>query len=172
MHLHDEMKSFFRQEASLAVIIISDEDESVRGQKSNPDNLINHVRTSFGQSKKFQVHSIIAHTRECLNTHGNTYGQRYEKLSEATGGTVGNICANDYSQIMGTIGERILSSSKVGQLKCTPQDIDNDGRIDITISSTNSNAQIPRYAVNGRRVKFHTELPHGEYRFDYYCFTY
>ena len=172
MDLHSKMAEFFREEASLAVIIISDEDESRDDKKNNPDNLINHVREGFGQGKKFQVHSIIAHTQACLNTHGKTYGQRYEELSETTGGTVGDICANDYSQIMGSIGERILRSSKMSQLKCSPQDIDNDGQVDMMIVPIGFNAQIPRYTVNGRRIEFRTELPGGEYRFNYYCFAY
>ena len=173
MQLHSEMKSFFRQEAFFAVILISDEDEFGDNEKSDPDNLIGYVRESFGEDKNFQFHSIIAHTQECLkmDVH-NRHGQRYEELSTATGSVVGDICADDYSETIDAITKKMSGDEKTVPLGCPPQDIDNNGHIDMTITAKDPSVQIPKYTVNGRRVEFHTELPHGEYTFDYHCFTY
>ena len=173
MQLHNEMKSFFREDAFFSVILISDGDESGDDEKSNPNNLIDYVRTSFGQDKNFQFHSIIAHTQDCLkkDVH-NRHGQRYEELSTATGGFVGDICADDYSEAINAIAEKMLGDEKIVPLGCAPQDINNNGQIDMTVTPIDFNVQIPKYEVDGRRVIFHTGLPKGKYRFDYHCFTY
>ncbi len=164
---------FFRNNADLAVVVVSDEDESRNGIKNDPDNLISYVKESFGQSKIFQFHSIIAHTWICVNARreGHIYGQKYESLSKKTGGIVGDVCSDDYTGVLSEIGQRMHETHKIHNLKCKPQDIDNDNVIDIEVIAKTPGIEVPGYIINGHRVEFDTDLLNGEYEFIYHCFT-
>ncbi len=174
---------FLRYDSALAVVVVSDEDESPDDEvncsdgcpsstfhsKSDPDNLIDYVDRVFGPEKVFQFHSIIASTRLCLDGEGYTYGHKYRELSIKTGGVVGNICSDHYSGILSIIGNRVSNLRRTYKLDCTPQDANNNGVIDMKVIAKNGASTIPRYTVSGESISFHRDLNQGEYELIYHC---
>ncbi len=164
------LNEFFRKDAALAVVVISDEDDSGSEARNKPENLIAHVKRSFGEDKIFQFHSIIAHTQSCIDGKGKAYGYNYAKLSRLTGGIVGNICLDKYDNMLATIGSGLSNLTKTTyQMKCAPQDIDNDGLVNLGITPRNS-PKNPGYIVKGSHIQFEQALkPGGSYDLVYYC---
>lgn len=163
-----EMASFFRDEAALAVVVVSDEDESGKSDKNIGKNLKKLVQSHWGSKKTFQFNSIVVHTQQCLFGEGATMGRAYLELSKLTEGIVGDICADDYSKMLSDLGKGVADLTKLHTLKCRPQDIDNDGKVDIHIEVKNG-AQVPGYAINGQRLEFDTALSADEYDIHYFC---
>ncbi|MCC6138591.1 MAG: VWA domain-containing protein [Bdellovibrionaceae bacterium] len=159
---------FYRKDAALAVVIVSDEDESKNGLKNKGDELLKLVNSTWSEQKKFQFNSIIVHTNECLSNGGFTMGDKYEALSIKTGGVVGDICANNYSQILKDIGKGVSSLQKSYTLKCEPQDVDQDGKADVVVTESSSK-KVPGYKVVKNQILFDQALPNGDYNFEYYC---
>ena len=163
------LNEFFRQEAALAVVVISDEDDSGSLTRNNPENLIAHVKRSFGEDKIFQFHSIIAHTQSCLDGKGEDYGYNYEKLSRLTGGIVGDICSDNYGRILSDIGNGMSNLTKTYEMKCVPQDTDNDGVVNFQVAPRVSGLSLPGYTISGSHVEFDAPLEIGDYQLTYYC---
>ncbi|MEM7645731.1 MAG: hypothetical protein AAF203_02365 [Pseudomonadota bacterium] len=163
-----KLARFFRRDAALAVVVVSDEDESESGFKNDGDNLISLVEQKWGRNKTFQFNSIIVHTQQCLWGEGAQMGVEYERLSRKTNGIIGDVCARNYSDILKSLGEGVSNLEKVHNLKCDPQDIDNDGQIDLVISSRDGSA-IPGYTIDERRIEFDQALNPDQYEFRYYC---
>ncbi len=144
----------YRSDASLAVIMISDEDErSVGGDASKvfypgelfslevedlPQSYVTKIKQEFGNDKRFTFNSIIvipgdaacmtAQDAEGAKSH---YGYKYNELSRLTGGAVGSICAADYSSNLYYFKDRIVSKLSSIALECAPV-----GNVDVTITPT------------------------------------
>ncbi|MFN3453321.1 MAG: hypothetical protein ACK41T_00075 [Pseudobdellovibrio sp.] len=145
----------YRNEASLAVIIISDEDErSVGGDASQvfypgelkpletddlPQSYINKVKQKFGMNKRFTVNSIIVKPGDtsCMSKQDQQeggkskshYGYKYHELSQLTNGVSTSICENDYSTNLKYFKDRIVTTLGSIPLECTPV-----GVVDVTIT--------------------------------------
>lgn len=114
--------NFIRSDAQLAVVVISDEDESANAHRNDPQNLLTYIQTSFNGQKAFSFHSIITRPDDtaCKNTHGATYGQRYAQISNMTGGVIGDVCATDYAAQVQGIAEGVRKTLKSVTLTCAP----------------------------------------------------
>jgi hypothetical protein len=133
----------YRDNAAVAYIIISDEDErSVGGDASQkyyanelkaletedqPQAFVDKFKTIFGQDKRFTVNSIIVKPGDSTckasqDAQGaiSHYGFKYQELSNLTGGGVGSICATDYSTNMDLFFGKITSSLSSVPLECVP----------------------------------------------------
>ena len=144
--------SCYRADASLSVIMISDEDErSVGGDESQvyytgelkaleaddqPQEYINKIKQSFGNDKRFTFNSIIVKPGDtaCMTAQDaegskSHYGYRYSELSQLTNGATGSICAADYSSNLYYFKDRIVNSLASIPLECTPV-----GDIKVTIT--------------------------------------
>lgn len=163
-----DIAKFYRSEAALAVVVVSDEDESGSTFKSKGDELLKLVNQKWNDQKKFQFNSIIAHTRECLSSGGHTLGIKYEALSKKTNGVVGDICANNYSEILKNIGKGVANLQKTFTLKCEPQDADLDGKVEFSVAAK-STRPTPAYTVKGNTVEFVQPLNPDDYEFQYFC---
>lgn len=131
----------YRSDASLAVIVLSDEDErSVGGDSSQQYytgefqllegddqayGYLNKIRQSFGLTKRVSVNSIIVKPGDsaCMATQDaggskSHYGYKYNELSQITGGYVGSICDADYSSNLYYFKDRIVNSLASVQLEC------------------------------------------------------
>lgn len=163
----------FRTNSTLAVILISDEDErSVGGiqawspaqyqplQPNNyPASLVSKVAATWGAGKTFIWNSIIVKPGdtqcEALQDSQGTpcfFGTKYNELSNLTGGYVGSICAADYSENLKYIKNRVVSSMPNVALECTPT-----GTPTVTITPNVSTS----VSVEGNLVKFNPALPEG-----------
>jgi hypothetical protein len=131
----------FREEASLATVLLSDEDERSTGgylehqnhrqfqllnEVNYPERLVESVSQVFGPQKKFIANAIVIRSgdQSCYTKQMQDadvwYGTRYEQLAHLTGGVVGNICAEDYSVQLTSFAKHIKQALDSIQLECVP----------------------------------------------------
>lgn len=179
--------SCYRDDASLSVIMISDEDErSVGGdpayqyyagelQPLDPDDLpanyVNKIKQKFGMSKRFAVNSIIVKPNDsvCMSMEDadgskSHYGFKYAELSNLTNGSVGSICDTDYSQNLNYFKERIVNTLGSIPLECTPV-----GTVDVKLTPSMGNVSI---RVENNNLIFNPAVPAGfKVDLNYNCST-
>ncbi len=177
LQANDNNSKFLRSQAGLAVIVVTDADETppnrVWGAKNYGDNLRNFVATTF-PSKAFKFHSIIVKPgdtacRFYAGSGNEDYGEEYFKLSTNTNGIVGSVCETDYSAQLKEMGQSTAELVKNISLDCAPVDSDKDGKPDITIVDLMTQKQVTDYTVNGNQVSLVQALPIGQYKVDYRC---
>jgi hypothetical protein len=166
-------KNFFRDGASLSVIIVSDADESpVNNTRTwnNPDELIKIVKVKW-PSKSFSFHSIIVvpNDEACKNAQGGAedfpYGTTYQQLSQKTGGIVGSVCATDYATQLGTMGQASLDQIRSVNLSCAPLDTDSDGQPDIKVDGVKIAAPV----LSGLKLTLPNTPAIGSHNLEYTC---
>jgi hypothetical protein len=160
-------KDLIRSDAQLAVVIISDEDESKSGVKNDPTNFVNYIRSTYNNEKAVSVHSIITRPGDtnCKNTQGYSYGYRYQQISELTGGVIGDVCAADYAAQVQGIAEGVRKTLKTVTLACQPV-VDSVRKITIVKDGA---AFTAAHTVQGLNLVFDDMLPSGSYQFSYSC---
>jgi hypothetical protein len=175
--------ALIRPEATLAVVVVTDADETGNGDKNKPQVLLDLVKSKLGASKRFAFHSIIVKPGDvdCENDHSELTvngkiirnineepGQAYAALSGLTGGLIGSVCAADYASQLQQIGHAVADSVRTLTLDCLPQDTSGDGIADV--SATDSTGQALQIAeVAGLLVTFTTDLPMGMTHLQYSC---
>ncbi|MFZ3228580.1 MAG: hypothetical protein WA160_00120 [Pseudobdellovibrio sp.] len=138
---YNPYNSCHRQDASLAVIVLSDEDErSVGGDSSQTFyngefqllegddqayGFVNKIKQTFGLLKRVSVNSIIVKPGDaaCMAAQDaggakSHYGYKYNELSQLTGGYVGSICDADYSSNLYYFKDRLVNSLASIPLEC------------------------------------------------------
>jgi hypothetical protein len=175
----------YRSDASLAVIVLSDEDErSIGGNlalqyyyqewkaleaEDYPQMLVNKVKQQFGPKKPFSVNSIIVKPGDsaCMASQDaggakSHYGYKYAELSQLTQGYVGSICDADYSQSLYYFKDKIKQSLSSIPLECAPV-----GAVNVQITPTMGN--VTSQVVNNTLV-FNPAIPAGRtVTIDYDC---
>lgn len=159
----DVNSQLIRPNAQFASVVITDEDESANGPKNDPHNLIKFITETFDGSKNFSFHSIIHKPGDKDCREGAGYGNRYKTLSDLTGGVIGSVCEQDYSQQVEGIANGIRNLLKTLTLECEPVV---DRGIEIKKDGVAFNEA---YAVEGLNLKFSSELAAGEYSVSYSC---
>lgn len=165
-------QKFFRPQASLVVILISDEDESGCGSKNDPAGLVNFVKATW-PGKSFSFHSIITIPNDatCLKTNGAAYGKKYQELSKLLGyGTVGgsligSVCASDYASQLTGIGQSVQDMSYTAELKCAPV-VTGNSSVEIYYQGSKFNGN---FAIQGTKLVFDQLLSDGSYSLKYNC---
>lgn len=169
----DPNNSFYRSDAALAIVLVSDADETGKDNKSSnltsksvPANLVSLVSNKW-PGKPFIFNSIVVKTGDtaCLGVSGNeNYGVNYEKAATLTGGVIGSVCAPDYATQLDDIGEGLGKVVRSVSLDCAPVDSNGDGKVDLTMS-----IQGVAFTVSGSLVTFTNALPPGKIDFAYTC---
>lgn len=105
---------FFRDNADLAVVILTDEDEMSSGppEATKPQQVVDHFKSIWGTSKNLSVYGIVVQPgdRDCYDSQyltAGTYGYHVTELALITGGVTGSICDTDYSHNLSKIGENV-----------------------------------------------------------------
>lgn len=166
----------YRQDAGLAVIVLSDEDErSIGGDQSQayydheknkpleaddlPLTYVNKVKSVFGSTKRFTVNSIIVRpsNQACMKAQDaegskSHFGVHYAQLSNMTQGYVGNICDTDYASNLNYFKDSIIRSQASIPLQCTPT-----GSVTVTVTPNYSYAT----SVQGNLLVFNPQIPAG-----------
>lgn len=166
----------YRNDAGLAVIILSDEDErSIGGDSTQayysgeykvlenddlPQTYVNYVKQVFGANKRFSVNSIIVKpgdttcmTNQDASGSKSHYGTKYNELSQLTQGFVGSICDTDYSQNLVYFKNFIVNSLNSVPLECSPYSN--------TVNSTVTPAMSYVGAISGLKYLFTPSIPVG-----------
>ena len=159
--------NFIRQDAQLALVVISDEDESQNGFKNDPTNFVNFIQTTFNGQKALSFHSVIAKPGDlaCLNGEGYAAGFRYEQLSKMTGGVIGDVCASDYAAQVQGIAEGVRKTLKSITLSCSPVV---DSLRSVLVLKDGQVYNGPR-KIEGLNLVFDDMLPSGNYEVMYSC---
>ncbi|WII73505.1 hypothetical protein QJS83_06425 [Bdellovibrio sp. 22V] len=159
--------NFIRSDAQLAVVLISDEDESANGLKNDPANFVKFIQSSFNGQKAMSFHSIIARPgdKACLSGEGYSAGFRYEAISKLTGGVIGDVCATDYAAQVQGIAEGVRNTLKSITLSCAPV-IDSMRSL---LVLKDGQVYDGTRTVQGLNVVFDQMLPAGNYEVLYSC---
>lgn len=183
---------FFRNDAALSVIVVTDADETPYNGGPTLRNKESELRKLVAEkfpSKAFKFHSIIVMPDDTscrsskekfsyVSTDGKVvmsenlnedYGHEYAKLSLNTGGIIGSVCEADYGSQLKIIGQSTADLVKNISLECAPVDRDKDGNLDITITNTSSQSLITGFTVQGSQVVLSQPLVVGSYKVDYRC---
>lgn len=160
-------KNFIREDSALAVVLISDEDETGNSARNKPKNLIDYINKNWPQ-KSFRFHSMI--NLEKFNCVSNEleYGVTYNELSRITNGIVGSVCQENYSSDLASIGEDVRNQASTVHLQCVPQDTNGNGKADITVRTSDGNL-VTDFEVTGNKLTFKKPLPAGEHQIIYAC---
>lgn len=168
--------NFFRTDAHLAIIFLSDEDvrSGVDPLEANDQagTLINNVKSVLGQDKfnSLSVHAIVVKDSACLAVQNNqvlgdtpvastaglvrgSIGTQYLRFMQTTPawGVAADICSSDYTGQLGEIQTRIESRTKDTMLKCA-----NPTDLSVTFSGS-----AVAYHVVGKLLKFDQYLTPG-----------
>ena len=148
-----ENAGFFRSDASLSMIYISDEDEKSRGGSSatKPATVLSSV-SALWPKKLFATYGIIVEPgdEDCLNQGGSVakhyYGTHVSELSRLTGGLTGSLCADDYGPTLSAIGQKVRKLNDTFELKSAPE----AGSVVIELAP----AQDIKWSMDGKMVTF------------------
>jgi hypothetical protein len=102
---------FLRDDASLEIIMLSDEEDQ---SSATPEFYTDFFRSikGFRNDSLLNISVIVGadsagNPGTCSSSDGDAEGgRRYAAVSDATGGTVGSICANDFGPYLQNIGNR------------------------------------------------------------------
>lgn len=165
--------ALFRPEAALAVLVVTDADETnPKGTQvqNKPETLIGYIK-GLWPSKPFSFHSIIVPIgdAQCKSINGNeSYGYNYDTISQLTGGIRGTVCANDYSAQLINIGKNAQDLVTSVTLNCKPLDLNGDGVGDVQVVTSDGSAP-PSFTIEGMRLNFATAIPAGANHVKYSC---
>lgn len=163
-------KEFFRKNAALAVVVVSDEDESGSGVENTSHGLLELVHKSFGKEKIFKFHSIVVRPgdKQCLSASvDHKEAHVYAEFTQMTSGVLGNICAKDYGNQLTVIGQDVANTQNTFALTCVPMDFNNDGKIDVRVESEGS--EVPEFTIVGDTIVFSKPPQKGKYNIEYFC---
>lgn len=159
---------WLRAHASLNVVVVTDADETpVKGKvnfRNNPINLLKLVK-SENPDKSFFFHSIIVKEGDklCLKKDDNeSYGRTYAWLSARTGGVIGDVCQQDYSNQLKLIGEKVSQQIKSIELDCEPV----AGSVVVKAAGE---LLVTDFAMQGLILQLAQALPVGTTEIQYQC---
>lgn len=163
-------KSFFRPKAALAVIVVSDENETGSKTENTAAGMAALVKSSFGADKIFKFHSIIVRPgdKACDALPDHAQGVTYAALTKLTDGVLGDVCAKDYGNQLTVIGQDVANTQNTFSLTCIPLDVDGDGIKDVKVTSSTI-TKIPNFTIDKDMIVFSTPPPAGKYTVDYFC---
>ncbi len=162
-----ENRGFFRPNADLHVVILSDEDEMSNGQGeglTTGQMVKDAFDDIFGSDsgKELRIHSIIIKPgdRKCkrkqacqmfLCLAGGNYGCKLKEASDLTEGKVGSICDKNFGKTLKGIGEDANQLARSFKLAHKP--------VPSSVKVTLSGGLVIPYKVEGMRVVFDQTPP-------------
>jgi len=113
----DGNAGFYRQTASLAVVVVSDDDDT------SPDAVDTYVRflqqlKGGGSAGRSSLYAIVPSGAACPSASGN--GFRYAQAASFTGGAIESICAPDFAPLLQDVVSRAFSAQTRFPLSGTP----------------------------------------------------
>jgi HYDIN/CFA65/VesB-like, Ig-like domain/Cep192 domain 4 len=114
---NDGNLGFYRQTASLAVVVVSDDDDT------SPDAVDTYVRflqqlKGAGAGGRAAVYAIVPSGETCPSASGQ--GLRYAEAASRTGGAIESVCAPDFGPLLQDVVGRAFSAQVRFPLSGTP----------------------------------------------------
>lgn len=165
-----ENQNFYRKDAALILLIVSDEDERGRGAKlkteNMPENLIATVKKQLGENKVFVAHTVVYQPDDSSCRNAQYKGHTYAKLSNLTGGLRASICGRSYVSQLQDFASAVPGTDLKHILKCVPI----DGQVSLNIQPTPPvNVKV---AVSGNQLTLLPAPPKGSrIQLNYECTT-
>ena len=108
---------FYRQTASLAVVVVSDDDDT------SPDSVATYVRflqqlKGPGAAGRAALYAIVPSGQTCPSASGQ--GLRYGEAATRTGGAIESICAPDFGPLLQDVVSRAFTAQTRFPLSGTP----------------------------------------------------
>lgn len=99
-------RTFLREDASLEIIFVSDEDDQSRASIEFFIDFFRAIKGEFNDAL-FHASAIVGPRGGCTSTDGDAVeGARYIQVAEATGGEVASICDDNFASSLADIGNR------------------------------------------------------------------
>lgn len=153
---------FFRPDATLAVVMLTNADENnVAPTPSSitPANVIDQFQALWGAAKPFTVYTIavLQGDSSCLTQQQAgglaTYGTYPISLAQMTGGFSQSICSPNYTPVLQAIGDDLQGTPNVVRLAHVPR----AGSLVVTLTPASSIG----WSLNGDTITFNSVLPVG-----------
>lgn len=172
--LSNENAGFLRDDASLSVIVVSDEDDFSGGAVEVYVNFLSSIKGPNGATTPVKLHTIVGPAGGCHGANGDaTAAPRYEAVRVATGGHFQSICEQDW----GSIGEQIASDllDDVRSLRLT-RVLDANAAVTVKVNGTTAASGVWGYAPETNHIIFargHVPAPGSTITVDYQaqCFA-
>lgn len=116
----DGNAGFLRDDATLAVIFISDEEDFSPGKVSFYEDFLLGLKR--GERSKLSVSAIVGPSDLSTCPTANSTGTRYIQLAEATGGFVESICTADWTASLRQLSKSAFAPNRAFPLTGTPAD--------------------------------------------------
>jgi hypothetical protein len=141
---------FLREGASLAVIFVSDEDDSSQGDIRYYQRFFTTLK-QVGNERRVIMAAIVGEGPSgCSGGSGQAaYGERYHQFIEALGGTTASICAADFSVTLAQLGLTVAGLGRKFSLSQEPDPVTLEVRVRESGSAAWSD--IPRDDADGWR---------------------
>jgi hypothetical protein len=121
-------KDFLRPEAWLYIIFLSDEDDGSFGEVHHFYRVLESMKGT-GNENAVAISAIVMPRADAC-AEGREVGTRYIQLAELSGGVVGDLCAEDWSDTLRQLAVSGIGLAKRFQLDRPPLDQNADGVID------------------------------------------
>ena len=149
---NDGNLGFYRQTASLAVVVVSDDDDT------SPDSVATYVRflqqlKGPGAAGRAALYAIVPSGQTCPSASGQ--GLRYGEAATRTGGAIESICAPDFGPLLQDVVGRAFTAQTRFPLSGTP---DSAG-VTVTVNGTPAGGWV--YDAASNSVVFGAPPPPG-----------
>ncbi|MGE0173576.1 MAG: hypothetical protein AB7T49_12335 [Oligoflexales bacterium] len=161
--------SWVRSNSTLAVLIISDEDNCSKGCSSNsgelPANLLKRISdpapAGLGRTigTQARVYGLIWHPGETCST-GENVGTQYAQAISLSSGTYGSICSADYTSTLQTMSANIASILK-SQFSLTYEPDPGSLKVEVKPLGAADYSVVSNYTQMGTTVTFSEAPPVG-----------
>ena len=152
-------QGFFRPDALLAVVIVTDDKDTTNTTSSD---IITAVQDTFGQFKLFTAYGLIVLPGDVMcNTREPNVNYKTEDLVQKTGGITGSICAEDYSPIMADIGAHIEKTLTYTEVLLRHTSIV-EGTVDLSCSQSQNTITCPVWEFDSQANKVIFDTPPAE----------
>lgn len=157
--------SWLRPDSSVAILIVSDEDncsDDGKGCGTNPyakiDYLTSYISTIRPATNPVKVHGLFWHPDETRDQCPSGYnkGKQYAQVVQLTGGTWGSICSSDYSAVLSNISSNLnLQLQNQFNLSYLPV----AGTFSLVVKDENGQPLTVAYTRNDTTITFSEEVP-------------